>query len=121
MSMREQDSTLMTSAPMNPSRRVAYGPTATCVKSRIRSPSKASCVMLSPRSSDHTRSTQVCQVIASVTEAIAVYLHIVLTQERRPGVVPGGALDRKGGAGIGRHPSLRMVKALKKLPCYQLL
>src|SRR5215510_9618607 len=120
MSMREHDSTLMTSAPMNPSRSVAYGPTATCVKSRIRSPSKASCVMLSPCSSDDTRAAQVCQVLSSVTEAVAVHLHVVLTQAWCPRLLPDGALDRKGCAGIGRRTSVRMVDTLKKFPRQQL-
>src|SRR5215510_317467 len=115
MSMREHDSTLMTSAPMNPSRSVAYGPTATCVKSRIRSPSKASCVMLSPCSLDDTGATQVCQVLSGVTEVVAVHLHIVLTQARRPSKVLGGTLYHKGCTGIGCRTSVRMVNALKKL------
>src|SRR5262245_13671834 len=121
MSIREHDSTLMTSAPMNPSRSVAYGPTATCVKSRIRSPSKASCGMLSPCSLDDTRTTQVCQVLCGVTEAVAVHLYIVLTQARRPSMVPGSALDRKGCARIGCRTSVWMVNALKKFPRQQLL
>src|SRR6185295_3527583 len=116
MSMREHDSTLMTSAPMNPSRSVAYGPTATCVRSRIRSPSKANCVMLSPCSLDDTCATQVCQVLSGVSEAIAVHLDIVLTQARRPSLVPGGALDRQGYSRIGGRTSIRMINALKKLP-----
>src|SRR5215510_8526244 len=119
--MREHDSTLMTSAPMNPSKSVAYGPTATCVKSRIRSPSKASCVMLSPCSLDDTYATQVCQILSGVTQAVAVHLHIVLTQARRPGRMPGGALDRKRCTGISCRPSVRMVNALKKFPRQQLL
>src|SRR5262245_48860786 len=121
MSIREHDSTLMTSAPMNPSRSVAYGPTATCVKSRIRSPSKANCVMLSPRSLDDTRATQVRQILCGITEAAAVHLHIVLTQAWRPRLVPGGPLDRKGCTRIGCRTHVRMVNALKKFPRQQLL
>src|SRR5229473_6824895 len=97
MSIREHDSTLMTSAPMNPSKSVVYGPTATCVRSRIQSPSKASCVMLSPCSSDDTRATQVCQIFSSVTEAVAVHFYIVLTRAPRLAVHQGGVFVGRGG------------------------
>src|SRR5262245_53333200 len=121
MSIREHDSTLITSAPMNPSKSVAYGPTATCVKSRIRSPSKANCGMLSPCSLNDTYATQVCQILSGVTEAVAVHLSIMFAQARCPGMVPGGALDRKRCPGIRCRASVRMVHALKKLPRQQLL
>src|SRR5437870_5910392 len=62
--------------------------------------------------SDDTRATQVCQILSGVTEAVAVHLHIVLTQVRCPSLVPGGALDRKGRARIGCRTSVRMVNAL---------
>src|SRR5262249_4484464 len=54
-------------------------------------------------------------------EAGAVYPQIVLTQGRRPGMVPGGPLDRKRGARIGCRTSVPMVNTLKKFPRQQLL
>src|SRR2546430_3307020 len=109
MSMREHDSTLITSAPMNPSKSVAYGPTATCVRSRIRSPSKASCGMLSPCSLDNARTTQLGQGLSGVTEAGPVHLHLLRTQQRASGVVAGGALGREGGPGDEGRTSAAVV------------